>query len=108
MATAPAIYANLPYDTRRDLVPIGLTTERPGLYVPTGTPPEVIAKLSAAVQYAVTQDGVRKRLEPYGATLVAPGRALPPAHRAFLDEELRKWDEIFKSSPKTCASTENC
>ena len=79
-----------------------------GLYVPTGTPPEVITRLSAAVQYAVAQDSVKKRLEPYGATVVAPERALPQAHRAFLDGELKKWDEIFKSSPKTCASTENC
>lgn len=79
-----------------------------GLYVPTGTPPEVVARLSAALKFAVAQESVRKRLEPYGATVVAAERTTPQSHRAFLVAELRKWSEIFKSSPKTCASNETC
>ncbi len=71
-----------------------------GLYVPAGTPQPIIARLSLALQHAVTSDSVKAKLAPLGVTVVDPGRATPEAHRAFLEQELKHWAEVYKDTPK--------
>ncbi|WP_454691650.1 Bug family tripartite tricarboxylate transporter substrate binding protein [Achromobacter aloeverae] len=71
-----------------------------GLYAPAKTPPDIIARLSAALRDVIQMDSIRKRLEVYGVTTVDPARATPQAHAAFLKQQLKKWADLYKETPK--------
>lgn len=59
-----------------------------GLYAPKGTPKPVLDQLSAALQKAVADPDVRKRLEGMGISAVSADRARPEALRAHLRNEM--------------------
>lgn len=59
-----------------------------GLYAPKGTPRPVLDLLSDALQKAVTDPEVRKRLEGMGISAVSADRARPEALRAHLRNEI--------------------
>jgi tripartite-type tricarboxylate transporter receptor subunit TctC len=59
-----------------------------GLYAPKGTPRPVLEQLSAALQKAVTDPDVRKRLDGMGISAVSADRARPEALRAHLRTEV--------------------
>jgi tripartite-type tricarboxylate transporter receptor subunit TctC len=59
-----------------------------GLYAPKGTPKPALDQLSAALQKAVTDPDVRKRLESMGMAAVPVERARPEALRAHLKNEI--------------------
>ena len=59
-----------------------------GLYAPKGTPRPVLELLSDALQKAVTDPEVRKRLEGMGISAVSADRARPEALRAHLRNEI--------------------
>jgi tripartite-type tricarboxylate transporter receptor subunit TctC len=79
-----------------------------GLYAPGGTPPAIVDKLSAALQAVIQMDSIKQRLDAYGVATVAPARATPAAHAAFLKTELAKWADLYKAAPKLCAGDGNC
>lgn len=59
-----------------------------GLYAPKGTPKPALDQLSGALQKAVTDPEVRKRLEGMGISAVSAERARPDALRAHLKKEI--------------------
>ena len=59
-----------------------------GLYAPKGTPKPVLAVLSAALQKAVLDPDLRKRLDSMGVSAVSPERAQPEALRVHLKTEI--------------------
>ena len=59
-----------------------------GLYAPKGTPRPTLDLLSAALQSAVADPDVRKRLEGMGISAVSAERARPEALRAHLKNEM--------------------
>jgi tripartite-type tricarboxylate transporter receptor subunit TctC len=59
-----------------------------GLYAPKGTPKPTLDQLSAALQKAVLDADVRKRLESMGMAAVPVDRARPEALRAHLKNEI--------------------
>ncbi len=59
-----------------------------GLYAPKGTPKPVLDMLSGALQKAVTDSDLRKRLDSMGIAAVNPERARPEALRAHLKNEI--------------------
>jgi tripartite-type tricarboxylate transporter receptor subunit TctC len=59
-----------------------------GLYAPKGTPRTVLNQLSAALQKAVLDPDLRKRLDGMGVAAVSPERARPEALRAHLKNEI--------------------
>ncbi len=67
-----------------------------GLFVPAGTPPEVIAKLNEEAQKAVRSADVREKLAGVGFdAIVGVGpREFPP----YLKEELAKWAKVVKET----------
>lgn len=71
-----------------------------GLYAPAGTPSEDVKKLSSALQSVVQMDSVKHRLAAYGVSTVAPDRATPESHSAFLQQEMKRWAEIYSDTPK--------
>lgn len=71
-----------------------------GIYAPAGTPPEIIATLSATLQKVVQSEDVKAKLALIGVTMVDPSRATPEAHRAYLQEELKRWADVYRDTPK--------
>jgi tripartite-type tricarboxylate transporter receptor subunit TctC len=59
-----------------------------GLYAPKGTPKPVLDQLSAALQKAVVDPELRKRLDGMGVAAVSPERARPEALRTHLKNEI--------------------
>lgn len=69
-----------------------------GLYAPKGTPKDVVAKLSSALQYAVKDPAVKQRLADLSTDAVAENRATPEALRTHLKAEIDKWEPIIKKA----------
>jgi len=66
-----------------------------GLYVPKGTPPDVVAKLSGALKAALGDQSVVEQMAKLGTAPVPAGDATPEAHRAQLEEQLGTWAKII-------------
>jgi tripartite-type tricarboxylate transporter receptor subunit TctC len=66
-----------------------------GLYVPKGTPPEVVQKLSEALKVALADQTVIDEMAKLGTAPVPATDATPEAHRAKLDEQLKTWATVI-------------
>ncbi|MDG4810856.1 tripartite tricarboxylate transporter substrate-binding protein [Micromonospora sp. WMMD1120] len=66
-----------------------------GLYVPAGTPPEVVRKLSEALKVALAEPRVIEQMAKLGTAPVAADAATPQAHRAKLEEQLGTWAKVI-------------
>ena len=66
-----------------------------GLYVPTGTPKEVIATLNAAARKTVDNAEVRDRL---AAQAVVAGSSTPEELGRSLAEEIAQWTKVIKDA----------
>ncbi|MEU7908461.1 tripartite tricarboxylate transporter substrate-binding protein [Actinoplanes sp. NPDC049118] len=69
-----------------------------GLYVPAGTPPEVVQKLSDALKVALADQAVIDAMAKLGTAPVPAGDATPQAHRAHLEEQLGTWAKIISDA----------
>ncbi|MDG4825956.1 tripartite tricarboxylate transporter substrate-binding protein [Asanoa sp. WMMD1127] len=66
-----------------------------GLYVPKGTPPEIVTKLTDALKAALADQGVIDQMAKLGTAPVPAEDATPDAHRAKLDEQIQTWGKII-------------
>ncbi|MEU7800357.1 tripartite tricarboxylate transporter substrate-binding protein [Micromonospora arborensis] len=66
-----------------------------GLYVPAGTPPEVIQKLSEALKVALADQKVIDQMAKLGTAPVPAEAATPQAHRTKLEEQLGTWAKVI-------------
>ncbi len=66
-----------------------------GLFAPAGTPPEIVSRISVAVQQGFRDPALRKRMEDIGATPVGD---TPEQFRAFVQSELQKWGNFVKQT----------
>src|SRR6201998_2098611 len=69
-----------------------------GLYAPKNTPPDVIAKLNAAMVKSLADPGVQKRLADLGLDIASPAQQTPQGLAAFQQAEMDKWWPIIKAS----------
>jgi tripartite-type tricarboxylate transporter receptor subunit TctC len=69
-----------------------------GLWAPKGTPPEVIAKLEAAVKQALADPEVKQRLADLGQEIVPVAQQTPAALAAYQQAEMDKWFPIVKAA----------
>jgi tripartite-type tricarboxylate transporter receptor subunit TctC len=69
-----------------------------GLWAPKGTPPDLIAKLNAAVVDALADATVRARLRELGHEIVPPDQQTPEALHAYHKAEIEKWWPIIKAA----------
>jgi tripartite-type tricarboxylate transporter receptor subunit TctC len=69
-----------------------------GLWAPKGTPPEVIAKLDAAVKQALADPTVKGRLADLGQEIVPVEQQNPAALGAYQQAEMDKWYPIVKAA----------
>jgi len=69
-----------------------------GLWVPKGTPKNIIAKLNAAVVDALADPAVRTRLADLGVEIFPRDKQTPEALGAFQKAEIEKWWPIIKAA----------
>ncbi|WP_407147924.1 tripartite tricarboxylate transporter substrate-binding protein [Bradyrhizobium sp. ORS 86] len=66
------------------------------IFAPKGTPPSVIATLSAAATKALDDEAVRKRLLELGSVIPAPANRTPEALATLVKNEIAKWTPVLK------------
>ena len=69
-----------------------------GLYAPKGTPPDVLAKLNAALRVAVKDPDFVKKQEALGSLVVTDKRIEPAEHKRFVVAEIARWSPIIKAA----------
>ncbi len=69
-----------------------------GLWVPAATPPEIIAKLNAAVMDAQADPGTRARLSELQLQIPPPDQQSPQALHALQEAEIKKWWPIVRAA----------
>jgi len=69
-----------------------------GLWVPKRTPPEIVARLNAAVVEALNDAAVRRQLEALGLQIPAGDRLTPQALGTWQKAEIAKWWPMIKAA----------
>jgi tripartite-type tricarboxylate transporter receptor subunit TctC len=69
-----------------------------GIWVPKGTPREVVMRLNGALRDALADPAVRKRFTEMGQEIPAVEQQTPEALRAFHKSEIDKWHPIVKAA----------
>jgi tripartite-type tricarboxylate transporter receptor subunit TctC len=68
------------------------------LWLPKGTPPDIVAKLNAAVVETLADAGVRQRLAELGQEIPAREQQSPQALLAYHKAEIEKWWPVIKAA----------
>ena len=68
------------------------------LFAPAGTPAPTIEKINAAVQKAMQDPTVAKRLAEIGADIPAPADRTAQALRQLVNSEIDKWVPLIKAA----------
>src|SRR5204863_9266045 len=69
-----------------------------GLWVPKGTPKEVIAKLNATMSQILADPQVKQRFEELGIQITPINQQSPEALRDFQKAEAARWWPVMKAS----------
>jgi tripartite-type tricarboxylate transporter receptor subunit TctC len=69
-----------------------------GIWVPTGTPKDVIARLNAAVVAALADPTVQRRFKDAGQSIWPRGQQTPEALAAHQKAEIERWWPIIKAA----------
>jgi tripartite-type tricarboxylate transporter receptor subunit TctC len=69
-----------------------------GMFGPRGLPPEITEKLAAALNEALDDPGVQKRLADLGGTIPSKDERTPARFGAFVKSEIARWSPILKAA----------
>lgn len=69
-----------------------------GLYVPAGTPQDVLDALNTALVAALQDEEVVTELTDLGAPPVTEDRATPEAHREMLESQIEQWRPLIEAA----------
>jgi len=69
-----------------------------GLWVPKGTPKDIVAKLNAAAVDVMNDPAVRKKFEDLGLQMVPPDKLTPQALGDLQKAEIAKWWPMIKAA----------
>ena len=72
-----------------------------GIFAPKGTPKDVIAKLAAALDKALDDPSVRKRLAALGGSIPAKPERTPASFARMVKAEIARWSPILKGTSLT-------
>jgi tripartite-type tricarboxylate transporter receptor subunit TctC len=67
-----------------------------GIFAPKGTPKEIIAKLAAALDKALDDPAVRKRLADLGGSIPVKSERTPESFDRLVKAEIARWSPILK------------
>jgi tripartite-type tricarboxylate transporter receptor subunit TctC len=73
------------------------------IFAPKGTSPEVVSKLSGALQKALADQGTRKRLLELGSDLSNTAATTPDGLRKLVESEVQRWNKVLKDAEKASA-----
>ena len=68
------------------------------LFMPKGTPEPIVARINAAVQQAMSDPAIAKRLAEIGADLPPPEQRSPQALRQLVSAEIDKWVPLIRAA----------
>jgi tripartite-type tricarboxylate transporter receptor subunit TctC len=71
------------------------------VFLPKGTPPELVAKLNAALSKVIDQGAVRRKLEDLGLYVVPESERSPAYLADFVRREIDKWAAPIRASGAT-------
>jgi tripartite-type tricarboxylate transporter receptor subunit TctC len=69
-----------------------------GLWVPKGTPKEIVARLNAAAEEALNDSAIQKQLENLGLQMPAEDKSTPEALGTWQKAEIAKWWPLIKAA----------
>ena len=69
-----------------------------GIFAPKGTPAPVVAKLADALDKALDDPAVRKRLNDLGGSVPAKAERTPAAFDAYVKAEIARWAPILEAA----------
>ena len=69
-----------------------------GVYVPKGTPPEVVSKLNEALRAALKDPSVASRFAELGAQIVPESKQTSAGLRDWLKSEIDKWQPVIRKA----------
>ena len=69
-----------------------------GLWVPKGTPNDIVARLNAAAVDAMKDPAVRKKFEDLGLEMPPADKLTPEARGAWQRSEIAKWWPMIKAA----------
>ena len=72
-----------------------------GIFAPKGTPKEIVAKLSSALDKALDDPSVRKRLADLGGSIPAKQERTPASFTRLVKAEIARWSPILKAASLT-------
>ncbi|AMG34731.1 Bug family tripartite tricarboxylate transporter substrate binding protein [Achromobacter xylosoxidans] len=64
-----------------------------GIIAPTGTPPEIVQKMSRAIAETLAEPALRQKMIDQGAI---PAATTPEAYQALMQAESKKWGEVIR------------
>lgn len=68
------------------------------VFAPKGTPPEVVAKLNAALVAALDDESTRKRLLELGSVIPDKAGRTPDALQKLVESEIARWTPVLKAA----------
>ena len=71
------------------------------VFAPKGTPPEVVAKLTDALDKALSDEGTRKRLLDLGGVLPTAAERTPDGLQKLVESEVARWTPVLKAAGAT-------
>jgi putative tricarboxylic transport membrane protein len=72
-----------------------------GIFAPKGTPKPVVDKLAAAIDKALDDPAVKKRLDELGGSVPSKDERTPAKFDSFVKAEIARWSPILKAANTT-------
>jgi tripartite-type tricarboxylate transporter receptor subunit TctC len=72
-----------------------------GIFAPKGTSKEIVSKLAAALDKALDDPSVSKRLMDLGAALPPKDQRTPEAFDKIVKDEMARWHPILRAANKS-------
>ena len=69
-----------------------------GIFAPTGTPPAVVTTLADALDKALDDDGVKRRIDSLGGSIPGKAERTPAAFDAYVKSEIVRWGPVLKAA----------
>ena len=69
-----------------------------GIFAPKGTPPTVVGKLADALDNALNDDTVKRRINNLGGSIPSKTERTPAAFDAYVKSEIVRWAPVLKAA----------